>query len=318
VHMFHGGLWGGWSFQVQAQDTATQSLLFSHGGYQEARGAGGGKHYYVENVLEELDSPGEWFYDPTTSKLHFWPNSTDGNAGKEIVAPLLSAIVRVEGSKDVSFEGFTFTETRATFMEQYEVPSGGDWSVHRGATFEIVDSANVAVRNCKFDQIGGNGVLLSNNVAHSNITGNEFVQCGDSAVVSVGSSVGIVGTGATYPHDNLISNNHMHEIGLYGKQTSCYFQALGQHNTLKDNLCYNGPRAGINWNDGFAGGSTVEGNLVFNMVRETGDHGPYNSWDRQPYLTTSGHTDGYPQNEKHGTSGASILKEHDLITKVHQ
>jgi len=24
-------------------------------------------------------------------------------------------------------------------------------------------------------------------------------------------------------------------------------------------------------NDGFAGGSTVEGNLVFNMVRETGD-----------------------------------------------
>ena len=46
VHMFHGGLWGGWSFQVQEQDTATQSLLFSHGGYQEARGAGGGKHYY--------------------------------------------------------------------------------------------------------------------------------------------------------------------------------------------------------------------------------------------------------------------------------
>jgi hypothetical protein len=27
--------------------------------------------------------------------------------------------------------------------------------------------------------------------------------------------------------------------------------------------------AGINWNDGFAGGSTVMGNLVFNMVRET-------------------------------------------------
>eukprot|EP01052_Picozoa_sp_SAG31_P039762 SAG31_NODE_5585_length_2442_cov_1.305164_1_plen_37_part_10 len=37
--------------------------------------------------------------------------------------------------------------------------------MHRGATFEIVDSASVAVRNCKFEQIGGNGVLLSNNVA---------------------------------------------------------------------------------------------------------------------------------------------------------
>lgn len=26
-------------------------------------------------------------------------------------------------------------------------------------------------------------------------------------------------------------------------------------------------------------------NLAFNLVRETGDHGPFNSWDRQPFLT---------------------------------
>ena len=29
----------------------------------------------------------------------------------------------------------------------------------------------------------------------------------------------------------------------------------------------------------------IENNLIFNMVRETGDHGPFNSWDRQPYIT---------------------------------
>lgn len=40
-----------------------------------------------------------------------------------------------------------------------------------------------------------------------------------------------------------------------------------------------------------------------------------NSWDRQPYLTHSGHGDGYPESEKHGATGASILKEHDVITK---
>lgn len=76
---------------------------------------------------------------------------------------------------------------------------------------------------------------------------------------------------------------------------------------LYQNVCYNGPRAGININDGFGGGNVFEGNLVFNMVRleclavasrpfiplvvqvrETGDHGPLNSWDRQPYLTFSG------------------------------
>ena len=190
---------------------------------------------------------GEWYFDPKELTLSLWPNTTDGSAGKEVVAPLLSTIVRIEGAKDVTFNGFRFTETRSTFLDMYEVPSGGDWSVHRGAAFEIIDSSGVEVSDSVFDQVGGNGVLLSNAVNQSLVAGNEFVNCGDSAVVSVGSSDGIDGTAQTYPRGNVIKQNHMHEIGIFGKQTSCYFQALGQNNTLADNLCYNGPRAGINW-----------------------------------------------------------------------
>ena len=37
----------------------------------------------------------------------------------------------------------------------------------------------------------------------------------------------------------------------------------------------NGPRAGVNFNDGTAGGEILERNLVFNFVRESGDHGMY-------------------------------------------
>ena len=42
--------------------------------------------------------------------------------------------------------------------------------------------------------------------------------------------------------------------------------------------------------------------------------GPYNSWDRQPYLTYSGVDDGYAADKKMGSSG-SILKHHDTIAK---
>ena len=75
-----------------------------------------------------------------------------------------------------------------------------------------------------------------------------------------------------------------------GAQVACYFQAVAGRNTVADNVCYNGPRAGLNFNDGFLGGNVVEGNLIANMVRETSDHGPFNSWDRVPYMTR--HTDG--------------------------
>lgn len=49
---------------------------------------------------------------------------------------------------------------------------------------------------------------------------------------------------------------------------------------------FNLARAGFNFNDGFGGGDNVVGNVLFNTCRESSDHGPINSWDRQPFITT--------------------------------
>lgn len=83
-----------------------------------------------------------------------------------------------------------------------------------------------------------------------------------------------------------IEGNIVHELGMWEKQSSMWFQAKSAKTTIRHNLFFNGPRAGINFNDGFGGGDEVSENLIFNTCRESGDHGPINSWDRQPYLTT--------------------------------
>merc|ERR1719460_3077857 len=98
----------------------------------------------------------------------------------EVVAPLLDTLVSVKGAKGVSIEGIQFTETRATYLEQYEVPSGGDWSIHRGAAVFVQDSSRIRISGCIFNQTGCNAVLFSNSVVNSSITGNEFVHIGDS------------------------------------------------------------------------------------------------------------------------------------------
>ena len=51
-------------------------------------------------------------------------------------------------------------------------------------------------------------------------------------------------------------------------------------------MVFNLARAGFNFNDGFGGGDVVTANVLFNTCRESSDHGPINSWDRQPFLTT--------------------------------
>lgn len=41
---------------------------------------------------------------------------------------------------------------------------------------------------------------------------------------------------------------------------------------MEGNIFFNGPRSGININDGFGGGNVFQFNLLFNWVRETSDH----------------------------------------------
>lgn len=56
IHMFHGMLWGGWQYQVSSFNGSCFTL--GYGGYQEGRGGGiSNNHFYVENVIEELDTP---------------------------------------------------------------------------------------------------------------------------------------------------------------------------------------------------------------------------------------------------------------------
>jgi len=92
----------------------------------------------------------------------------------------------------------------------------------------------------------------------------------------------------TYPRSTHVAENHFHGVGVWGKQSAALFQALSCGTSFVRNVAYNGPRAAININDGFCGGTRVESNVLFNWVRETQDHGPINTWDRQAYVQPDG------------------------------
>jgi len=53
--------------------------------------------------------------------------------------------------------------------------------------------------------------------------------------------------------------------------------------TVSHNSIYDVPRAGINVSEGTWGGHVIEYNDVFETVKETGDHGSFNSWGRDRF-----------------------------------
>ena len=288
VHAFQCGHWGNWQFQLSGRDSANRQLLFAYGGWQEARGCSAGAEWYVENIFEELDAPGEWFYNEIEQKLYLYPNDTLPSEG---IGTVLDRAVEVVGIMQfpvtqVSITNITFAHTATTFLRPYEVPSGGDWSVHRGGTVFAEGVKGFTVMNCLFDAPGGNALFISKYARDVSIDSNEIVWSGDSGIVVIGEAELIDGTNGNQPRGVTVIANLVHENGVFGKQTSAYVQSVACQTKLSGNVFFNGPRAGINFNDGFGGGNVVANNLVFNHVRETGDHGPFNSWDRQPYLTT--------------------------------
>ena len=64
------------------------------------------------------------------------------------------------------------------------------------------------------------------------------------------SPTGIFGTDGNHPRYTTILNNLAREVGLYEKQSSFWFQGKVAQSIIKGNVFFNGPRAGINFNDG--------------------------------------------------------------------
>ena len=50
------------------------SLHWTKGGYQECRGSYHGGSFFIENLLEELDAPGEYFSDKQDKNLDLYTN----------------------------------------------------------------------------------------------------------------------------------------------------------------------------------------------------------------------------------------------------
>ena len=305
VHAFHGGYWGSWVFQMAAVNSTTNNTItFERGGFQEARGNGNGGSYYVSNLLEELDAENEWYYDPTSTTLYFLPNKTTGFP-QSFVASQRACLISITGSvsepaANITIRNMVVTETSNTFMSMYEAPASGDWAIHRGGAVFIEGAENITIAQSLFTQVATNALVLSNWNRNVTVTHNEFVWLGDSGIIIVGSTSGLDGvTNTNQPDLITVSHNLLHETGAYVKQSAPTFVALSRRVEFSHNVLFNVPRSGININDGFAGNKTIAWNVMFNTVRETSDHGPINTWDRQPYLTEQRAGKGHPSLVQH-------------------
>ncbi|NLZ03711.1 MAG: PDZ domain-containing protein [Phycisphaerae bacterium] len=319
MHALHSAMWGSKHYVIVGVD-ADGTIQF-RGGWQENRGGGfdpvfrGGYHkdyLFVENLFEEVDAPGEWYFDVRTKTLYLMPEPDVAPSQAQVIGAGLKELVLIRGTPDepvrnLHFRGLRFRHTQRIFMEPYERLLRGDWSIARLGALHIEGAEDCSVRDCHFEDLGGNGVFLSRYNRRVRVESCRFTRLGESCVCLVG-DVGAVRSPAIeygttlrqdqidltpgpkspdYPAQCTIHDNLMHDFGFIGKQVAGVFVSMSEQITVSHNTIYRCPRAAICINDGCWGGHLIEHNDVFHTVRESGDHGPFNSWGRDRWWKTS-------------------------------
>ncbi|MFD2832650.1 alpha/beta hydrolase fold domain-containing protein [Gramella sp. AN32] len=306
-HALHKGRWGGYHFKITGINDDGTAIL--EGGHQNNRPSKPHDEYrMVENVFEELDSPGEWFLDKEQHALYYWPSENVDIATSEIEVSALKNLIQVVGTlenpvRNVSISDISFENSRRTFMEDYEPLLRSDWTIYRGAALFFEGTENCTVKNSSFTNLGGNVIMASKYNKGLEIKGNHIFNCGASAVSFIGDPSAVRSPSFNYaefvsmaemdtlpgpknelyPRECLVENNLIHRIGRIEKQTAGVQISMAMDITVRHNSIYDVPRAGINIGDGTWGGHIIEFNDVFNTVLETSDHGSFNSWGRDRF-----------------------------------
>ncbi|MDR2848005.1 MAG: right-handed parallel beta-helix repeat-containing protein [Bacteroidales bacterium] len=314
VHVFQSHNWGNMQYRIKAVESG--KIILGEGGWQMQRipGIGNGSPFSIDNIFEELDEPAEWFLDAENRLLYLYPAGDIDLDKATIEVPVVKDLVRLTGSnahpvKFITFKGFHFSQSGCSFMEPYEPVSRGDWAIHRGGAIFMEGVENCSIEDCRFEYLGGNGIFMSSYNRNNTVSGCYFTHNGESAVCFVGSAEA-VRTYQTwderdingipwktqaeadllpgpktpdYPDNCTVKNCIMHDFGDFGKQVAGVFISKSHHINVSHCTIYNCPRAAICINDGTWGGHIIEYCDIWETVRETGEHGPFNAWGRDRF-----------------------------------
>lgn len=205
-----------------------------------------GRRYFLQNTLEMLDAPGEWYHDPAANTLYFWPPAPLGE-GADVVLPVAESLIQANGLKHAVFIGLGVEASR------------GDGAVFRDCTDVLF--AKAVVRNTYgFGVIvdGGQSVRVRGNDIYATGKGGVTLNGGDRKTLTPGNHEAV--------------NNHIHHYAQIFNTYHCAVNIGGVGNRIRHNHIHDAPHIGIllTGND-----HLIEFNDIHHVCMEGADNGGF-------------------------------------------
>ncbi len=228
--------------------------------------------FYLENAIELLDEPGEFFFDKYAKKIYYYPYQEEDMTTADVWVSTTEKLLNMSGSslqskvQNVEFNNLRFqygawneiskTGMKENQTDQYLIASTNDaiWhkEIMKPAQVTIEAAQYIDIKNCEFVNLGSNCLNMTNGVLNSNVVGNLFR---DSA--ATGLVVGNWNHKVELNDDQerceyiTVSNNLFHRVAYEhcgSAALAVYYPAhtVIEHNDVRD-VPYTGISVGWGW-----------------------------------------------------------------------
>ncbi len=220
-------------------------------------GVVGGRPFYVENLLEEIDAPGEYYIDRAAGLLYLLPPH-DLEDSEIVLSTVAEPLLDLKDASHVRIRGLDLLATR-------------------GDAIRIEGGENVEIVGCRLHHLGNRAVVVSGGKEHT-VRSCDIYDTGEGGISLTGGD-----RRTLTPAGHAAVNNDIHH---FNRRTSTYRPGVslnGVGNVASHNHIHDAPHSAI-----IFGGNDhrIEYNEIDQVLLRTGDGGAvYTGRD----WTTRGH-----------------------------
>lgn len=233
------------------------------------------QRYFIENLFEGLDLPGEWCLRAKEGKLYYLPFPNETPEKTEAIASVANQLVVLQGkpAEGAFVQYLNFRHLALCYTEETVEPQGhadGQAESSLPATFECVGARNCAIEDCSIGHVGNYGVWFRQGSQNNTLTQCEVFDLGGGAV-----RIGECASPASENEaagNNTVDNCFLHDGGRIFRGGIGVWVGRSSNNVITHNeVCdfrYSGMSIGWSW--GYDVSSANHNRIEFNHIHDIG------------------------------------------------